>query len=67
MEYARFIGVVLLIAIASYFISTAIFKRYARTGRKGAIAVRIISLILSFVLIAGVIIVLIMRNAVLER
>ena len=69
MGYALFFGVLFLIAVASYFISTGIYKRLVRSGNTRAftISIRVVAFIVSYLLIAATIFYLIMRNVRLER
>ncbi|HLZ88679.1 MAG TPA: hypothetical protein VKQ52_15595 [Puia sp.] len=67
MGYLLFACGVMLIALASYFISAAVYRRMVRSGSKAALGVSIVTFCISALVIGFTVLVLILSNVRLER
>jgi drug/metabolite transporter (DMT)-like permease len=67
MDSFILLAILVLDSLASYGISSVIYKRLVRTGSRLATPIRVGSFVLSFIIILFGIIVLILYNVKLER
>jgi hypothetical protein len=67
MDYLIFFTGVALISLASYFISVAVYRRMVKSGSKAAMAVGVITFVVSVCLIGFTVLCLILMNVRLER